>query len=161
MHVTPDQQARWMAAEARPEDALLRRYSAALLRARLAARAARLVGRSTRLHTLDELLAGRAVGGSRAGGLRSVPIAAIAASEGRTGDFDTAFRPLRGLTWERWRSVALAMLRGDALPPVELIAVRGRYAVRDGHHRISAAAALGQREVDAEVTVVEVGQGRD
>lgn len=156
MHVTPEQQARWMAAEARPEDGLLRRYRAASLRAILASRAARLFGRSTALGTLEALLGGRRVRGSRAAGLRSVPIAAITASEGRTGDFDAHFRPLRNLTWDRWRSVALAMQRGNALPPVELIAVKERYAVRDGHHRISAAAALGQREVDALVTVVEV-----
>ncbi|HMQ35532.1 MAG TPA: hypothetical protein PKD53_32795, partial [Chloroflexaceae bacterium] len=88
---------------------------------------------------------------------RSVPIARIVASEGRSGDFDRRFRPLTTHTWDRWRGVALALVRGEALPPVELIAVGDSYAVRDGHHRISAAAALGQREVDALVMVVEVG----
>jgi hypothetical protein len=40
--------------------------------------------------------------------------------------------------------------------PVELIQVGEVYFVRDGHHRISVAAALGQQEVDASVTVWQV-----
>jgi hypothetical protein len=154
---TPDQQRRWLAAEARPDGALQRRYRQAHLRAALAAAAARLLGRSTGLLTLDELLGGATVRGARAAGLRSVRADLIVASEGRSGDFDRRFRPLQSRTWDRWRSVALAMGRDVALPPVELIAVGGRYAVRDGHHRISAALLLGQREVDALVTVIEVG----
>jgi hypothetical protein len=154
-NVSFEQQQRWLAAEARPDDAILRRYRQAQLRASVAALVARALGRSTGLLTLSELLAGRSLRGARAAGLRSVPIAAIVASEGRAGDFDARFRPLRAETWDRWRSVALAQLRGDALPPVELIAVDGHFAVRDGHHRISVAASLGQREVDALVTVLE------
>jgi len=150
------EQVRWMAGEQRPEEGLLRRYRQAQGRAGRAALVARALGRSAGLATLDGLLAGRPVRGRRSAGLRSVPIDAIVASEGRTGDFDARFRPLRADSWDRWRSVAHAMLRGDPLPPVELIAVGGRYAVRDGHHRISAAAALGQREVDANVTVLDV-----
>jgi hypothetical protein len=38
---------------------------------------------------------------------------------------------------------------------VELLLFTGQYAVRDGHHRISAAVVLGQRDVDAVVTVLE------
>jgi hypothetical protein len=153
---TPEQQARWLAIEALPDEALLDRYRQASLRAGFAAALARVTGRSTALKTLDGLLAGRRPRGSRFAGLQSVPIAAIVASEGRSSDFDACFRPLRTTTWGRWRSVALALARGDSLPPVELIAVGDRYAVRDGHHRISAASALGQREVDALVTALEV-----
>lgn len=151
-----DPQARWMLAEAQPEDDLLRRYHQAHLRARLLAAVTRARGRSAALPSLDALLAGRTARGSRFAGPRSVPITAITASEGRCGDFDTRFRPLRVETWDRWRSVALAYLRGHPLPPVELLAVGDVYAVRDGHHRISAAAILGQREVDAIVTVLEM-----
>jgi hypothetical protein len=154
---TPDQQRRWLAAEARPDDTLQRRYRHAHLRAGLAAAAARMLGRSTALLTLDELLGGLAVRGAHDAGLRSVSGALIVASEGRSGDFDRQFRPLQTRTWDRWRSVALALARDRALPPVELLAVSGRYAVRDGHHRISAALLLGQREVDALVTILEVG----
>jgi ParB-like chromosome segregation protein Spo0J len=48
--------------------------------------------------------------------------------------------------------VAEARLRGINLPPVQLIEVGGRYYVRDGHHRISVAQALGDTFIDAEVT---------
>lgn len=155
-YFSPEQQARWLASEARPNEALLRRYRQAHLRATLAAAVARAFGRSPALQPLDALLAGRSPRGSRFAGARSVPIAAIVASEGRLGDFDTRFRPLRADMWDRWRSVARALLGGEPLPPVELIAVGDRYAVRDGHHRISAASILGQGEVDALVTVIEV-----
>jgi hypothetical protein len=39
------------------------------------------------------------------------------------------------------------------LPPVELIQVGDVYFVQDGHHRISVAQALGQRDVEARVMV--------
>ena len=156
MITTTEQQIRWMASEARPDETLLRWYRRAQLRASLAATLARLCGRSTRLQTLDELVGGRMVYGQHDAGPRSVPIAQILASEGRSDDFDTHFRPLQTHTWERWRSVALALCRGETLPPVELIAVGEHYAVRDGHHRISVAVALGQREVDAVVSEVVV-----
>jgi hypothetical protein len=42
------------------------------------------------------------------------------------------------------------------LTPVELIQVGDVYFVRDGHHRISVAQAMGQKAIDAEVTVLEV-----
>jgi hypothetical protein len=42
------------------------------------------------------------------------------------------------------------------LPPVVLVQVGDVYFVRDGHHRISVARALGQLDIEAEVTVWEV-----
>jgi hypothetical protein len=42
------------------------------------------------------------------------------------------------------------------LPPVVLVQVGDIYFVRDGHHRISVARALGQLNIDARVTVWEV-----
>ena len=56
---------------------------------------------------------------------------------------------------KRWLGVARAALRGEHLPPVDLIRAGDVYYVRDGHHRISVARALGQREIDARVTVWE------
>jgi hypothetical protein len=154
-NVTLEQQRRWLATETRPADDLLRRYRNAQNRAALVALLARVRGRSTALPTLAALLDGRRSSGGHVIGLHSVSIAAIVASEGRQGDFDRWFRPLRTDSWDRWRSVASAMLAGAALPPVELLLVVGQYAVRDGHHRISAAVVLGQRDVDAVVTVLE------
>lgn len=154
---TTEQQLRWMAGATRPAETLERRYQRAHVVAGLWAGVARLLGQTPALRSLAELMHGRSVRGARAAGLRSVPLAQIVASESRSADFDQRFRPLQTHTWDRWRSVALALWQGDALPPVELIEIDGRYAVRDGHHRISAASVLGMSEIDALVTVIEVG----
>jgi hypothetical protein len=113
---------------------------------------ARLSGHSNRLIRLatDHQ---RHTGARRFAGRQSVPIARISGSEGRDLDFDRQFRPRRKSMRSRWQAIAGEMLRGVDLPPVELIQIGERYYVRDGHHRISVAAALGWREVDALVTV--------
>lgn len=84
-------------------------------------------------------------------GHKSVPIDRIRGSEGRTEDFDDAFYPLHDRLRHRWLSVASVRLAGHDLPPVELIHTDGVYFVRDGHHRISVAKALGESYIDAEV----------
>jgi hypothetical protein len=85
-------------------------------------------------------------------GVQSVPIERIQGSEGRIEDFDNAFNPVHERSRSRWLSVASVRLAGAELPPVELIQVGDIYFVRDGHHRISVAKALGERFIDAEVT---------
>lgn len=86
-------------------------------------------------------------------GLLLVPIAQIRGSEGRTADFDADFRPLKTHSRERWIRVAIAHNLDMGLPAVELVQVNDQYFVRDGHHRISVAKMMGQREIEAEVTV--------
>ncbi len=85
-------------------------------------------------------------------GARTVAIKFIRGSENRTRDFDRDFLPLQKRTRERWLSVATARLCGVTLPAVELLQVGDAYYVRDGHHRISVAKALGENYIDAEVT---------
>ena len=135
-----------------------RTYAEALFAsARRAGRArqvwATLRGQSMRLLDLSRVASASTIGDRRAAGVQIVPIDQIRGSEGRCEDFDCAFHPLREYTEERWVSVARAQLRGIGLPPVELIQLGKVYFVRDGHHRISVAAALGQQEVDAVVTI--------
>ena len=84
-------------------------------------------------------------------GLQSVPIERIQGSEGRLEDFDITFNPVHERSRSRWLSVASVRLAGAELPPVELIQVDGIYFVRDGHHRISVAKALGEQYIDAQV----------
>ena len=88
-------------------------------------------------------------------GVYSVPLSEIGGSEGRD-DFDARFHPLREDMSKRWLGVARAALRGEHLPPVELIRAGDVYYVRDGHHRISVARALGQTHIDAAVTAWDV-----
>lgn len=87
-------------------------------------------------------------------GTRAVPLSQIVGTENRAGDFDAHFRPLNSNTQERWQSLYRAWQRGVALPPVELVKRGADYYVRDGHHRLSVARALGQTEID--VVVIEV-----
>jgi hypothetical protein len=114
---------------------------------------AKVRGQQNQLLDLTTVTATCAIGDRRAAGTRIVPIRQIRGSEGRCEDFDAAFHPLKAHTEDRWLSVAKANLRGRGLPPVELIQLGDTYFVRDGHHRISVAAALGQQEIDAVVTV--------
>jgi hypothetical protein len=80
-----------------------------------------------------------------------IPIEKIVGSEGRVQDFDHDFHPLTDHTEQRWISIAVARRQGKSLPPVELIQVGEEYYVRDGHHRVSVARALGQQEIEAHI----------
>ncbi|WP_075064318.1 hypothetical protein [Ornatilinea apprima] len=85
-------------------------------------------------------------------GVQPVEISRIQGSESRVEDFDNQFNPLRENARERWTRIGMLMMMGEPLPAVELIQVGDEYYVRDGHHRISAARALGYRHIDAVVT---------
>jgi hypothetical protein len=81
-----------------------------------------------------------------------VSIDAIRGTESRGDEFDVEFLPLAEHVEQRWVSVAAAMMSDVTLPPVELLKIGNSYYVRDGHHRISVARAMGTRSVDAVVT---------
>jgi hypothetical protein len=87
-------------------------------------------------------------------GLHVVPLEAIAGTVDRGRDFDRRFRPTSGRMRSRWEQIATAMRRGEAMPPIDLLKVGEIYFVRDGHHRVSVARALGRTDIDAYVTEV-------
>lgn len=113
----------------------------------------RLIGRQTRLIHLDEVRKTVKLKTRTYGGLRYVPLDKIRGSINRCNDFDIDFRPLQEYTKERWINIAVAYSRDESLPPVDLVEVDDTYFVTDGHHRISVAKMMGQREIEAEVTV--------
>jgi hypothetical protein len=115
-----------------------------------------LTGRSHCLLPLAKVGAASTVHACRCARIQTVPISQIRGSEGRSKDFDRDFNPLQSHTKDRWLGIAGALQRGRVLPPVELIQVRDVYFVRDGHHRISVARALGQLDIEAKVTVWQV-----
>jgi hypothetical protein len=117
---------------------------------------ATVTGRSASLPAIDVLTRGQTVRNQRHLGSKLVRIADIQASEDRSGDFDRSFHPLETHTRSRWLSIAVARLNGQAMPAVDLIKVGNAYAVRDGHHRISVAKALGEDYIDAQVTAWEL-----
>jgi hypothetical protein len=94
-------------------------------------------------------------------GLRVVPIGAIIGTVDRERDFDRRFRPTSGRARSRWEQIAAAMRRGEAMPPVDLYRIGEIYFVRDGHHRVSVACALGRKEIDAYVSEVKTRVGAD
>lgn len=103
-------------------------------------------------HALKHL---SSAGCQRYTGLHTVAIDKITGSENRTRDFDRDFNPLKDNTKERWVGVMAARLSGVSLPPVDLLKAGDEYYVRDGHHRISVARALGEGFIEAQITSVE------
>ena len=87
-------------------------------------------------------------------GQHVVPLDAIVGTVDRGRDFDRSFRPTTGRVRSRWEHIAAAMRRGESMPPVDLVRIGQIYFVRDGHHRISVARALGHTDIDANVTEV-------
>jgi hypothetical protein len=116
-----------------------------------------LAGRSRYLINLAEVEGNDIVGNRYSAGMQEVPICQIRGSQGRCHDFDRNFYPLKDHLKSRWLGVAMARQLGLALPPVELVQVGDTYFVRDGHHRISVAKAMGQLEINAEVRVWSAG----
>jgi hypothetical protein len=117
-----------------------------------------LTGRSRRLLSLEEVAQVCSIQARSSGGTHTVAIVQICGSESRAADFDCDFNPLEDHTRDRWLGIASALIRGRTLPPVALIQVGDRYFVRDGHHRISAARALGQKAIEATVEVWQVDE---
>jgi len=115
-----------------------------------------LCGRSCRLLSLATVEATCRIRPSHQAGAHTVPIHQIRGSENRCHDFDSAFLPLRSHNRQRWPNIAAARQLGVMLPAVELIQVGDVYFVRDGHHRISVAQALGQEYIDAVVMIWQV-----
>lgn len=94
-------------------------------------------------------------------GLQVVPLDSIVGSVDRGKEFDRAFQPTSSQVRARWERIAQAMRRGEALPPVQLYRVGEVHFVRDGHHRVSVARALGRRDIEAYVTEVHTRVGAD
>ena len=124
-------------------------------RAKLASVLRAVTGNRHALLRLSEAADGVEVRGRHDAGVQTVPIARIIGSEGRCHCFDSSFRPLQDDTRYRWLRVAQARREGIPLPPVDLIRLGEVYFVRDGHHRISVARALGQSHIEADVRVWE------
>jgi hypothetical protein len=138
--------------------AALDRYQWAHIKGQLGVLLGAVMGRTTGLTNLESLKEEGKVSGCRYVGIRTVSLRQIVGSEGRSADFDRHFNPIRCHTQQRWLNVMLARMLHVPLPPVQLIRVGEAYFVRDGHHRISVAQALGEDCIEAEVTVWELAQ---
>ncbi|HLU55032.1 MAG TPA: chromosome partitioning protein ParB [Pseudonocardia sp.] len=122
--------------------------------ARLAARLRREPDDVSEILPFDEVVAALGRTGERRLGLQVIPLDSIVGSVDRTRDFDRWFRPRSGRSRERWERLATAHRRGESIPPIGVYRVGELHFVRDGHHRVSVAHALGLRTIDAYVTEV-------
>ncbi len=109
----------------------------------------------------DEVVAELGRVGERSLGLQLVDLDAIVGTVDRERGFDRRFSPTSDLTRGRWERIAQAVRRGQSMPPVSLYKVGEAYFVRDGHHRVSVARALGRPDIDAYVTEVRTRIGAD
>src|ERR1035441_8219112 len=133
-----------------------------LLRARrrapLARLAARLRGEPDDVGVIlpyEEVVQALGFVSERPGGHQVVELEAIVGTVDRGREFDRSFRPTSARVRSRWELIAAAMRRGESMPPVELVRIGEIYFVRDGHHRVSVARALGRTDIDAYVTEVD------
>lgn len=147
---------RWPNYEFQALGTALKLYRRARIQGWLARVRLALTGHPNRLLDLDSVAATVAVRSRHYAGMQSVPIRRICGSEGRCDDFDAAFQPLETHARSRWLGIATARRLAGSPPPVILIRVGDVFFVRDGHHRVSVARALGQEHIDAEVTVWRV-----
>ena len=73
--------------------------------------------------------------------------------------FDAEFRP-PPYGRARWSQMCHAVQIGAELPPISVYRLGDAHYVRDGHHRVSVARALGAIDIDAEVTELRTGASR-
>jgi hypothetical protein len=109
----------------------------------------------------DEVVAALGFESEHRTGAAVVQLDSIVGSVGRAREFDRSFRPTSGRVRSRWEHIAAMVRRGETLPPVDLVRIGEIYFVRDGHHRVSVARALGHADIDAYVTEVVTRVGAE
>lgn len=89
--------------------------------------------------------------GGRRLGRKTVEVAKIVGSVGRSRDFDVRFMPAKRRLREKWLSVDRGFHRGEEPRSVNLYKIGEDYFVNDGNHRVSVARFQGVEMIDAEV----------
>lgn len=128
---------------------------------RLARRVAREPGDVDVILPYDEVVAALGYLEESYVGLKTVPLDAILGTVDRAKGFDRQFRPTTARVRARWERIANAVRRGEPMPPISLFQIGQVYFVRDGHHRVSVARALGRTDIDAYVVEVRTRVGAD
>jgi hypothetical protein len=101
--------------------------------------------------------------GERRLGVETIHLDSIVGTVDRSREFDRSFRPTSARVRGRWERIALASRQGQDMPPIDVYRIGELHFVKDGHHRVSVARALGRETIDAYVTEVmtRVGPGRE
>jgi hypothetical protein len=109
----------------------------------------------------DEVVAALGRRGERRLGQQTIDLDSIVGTVDRGRDFDRRFRPTSGRGRQRWERIAAAQRRGEAMPPIDVYRIGELHFVKDGHHRVSVARALGHRDINAYVTEILTQVGAD
>jgi hypothetical protein len=130
---------------------------------RLAARLRREPGDVDVILPFEEVVEALGRKGERYLGLQVIELDSIVGTVDRGREFDRSFRPTSGKVRGRWERIAEAQRRGKAMPPIDVYRIGELHFVKDGHHRVSVARALGHDTIDAYVTevITEVGPERE
>jgi hypothetical protein len=97
-------------------------------------------------------------------GVQPIPLDSIVGTvDRRKADFDRSFRPASTEIRSRWERIAAARRRGEEMPPIDVFRIGELHFVQDGHHRVSVARALGDRDINAHVVEVttKLGAGHE
>ena len=109
----------------------------------------------------EEVVAALGATSRVAAGEQVIPLDAIVGTvDRRRGEFDRSFRPSPN-TRGRWERIAEARKRGEAMPPIDVFQIGDLYFVQDGHHRVSVARAMGDKDINANVVEVRTKLGAD
>ena len=89
-------------------------------------------------------------------GIRAIPVVRVVGSADRAAELRADFRPHQPYPEDerRFQAVREALRRGERLPPIDVFKLGFGYYVRDGHHRVAAARALGLPVIAARVTAL-------
>jgi hypothetical protein len=111
----------------------------------------------------EEVVAALGRRGEKRLGLQTIPLDSIVGTVDRRREFDRRFQPTSGRVRPRWERINTAQRRGQPMPPIDVYRIGELHFVKDGHHRVSVARALGHEVIDAYVTEVltELGAGRE
>jgi hypothetical protein len=111
----------------------------------------------------DEVVAALGQRGLRDLGLRMLDLDTVVGTVERTRDFDRRFRPTTNRPRQRFERLAAAIRRGEPIDPIDVYRVGEAHFVRDGHHRVAVARALGIPSLEAHIVEVltEAGADRD
>ena len=109
----------------------------------------------------DEVVEALGWRGERRLGLQVIPLDSIVGTVDRSRDFDRRFRPTSRRVRRRWEGIATAIRRGQSMPPIDVYRIGDLHFVRDGHHRVSIARAMGLDSIEAYVTEVVTAVGAE
>jgi hypothetical protein len=128
---------------------------------RLTARMRREPGDVNVILPFEEVVAALGRRGERRLGLETIDLDSIVGTVDRRREFDRRFRPTSARVRPRWERINVAQRRGDPMPPIDVYRIGELHFVKDGHHRVSVARAMGHKDINAYVTEVLTEVGAD